>query len=61
MKIQTSNEKIILTDVEFVNKYPYKEYERNPSTVHRVYYVGATRAKKHLHIMQPQTERYYDL
>ena len=38
-----------------------KEYERDPSTEHRVFYVGVTRAKKNLHIMQPQTERYYQL
>ena len=39
MKIQTSNEKIILTDVEFVSKYPYKEYERNDEEV-RTYSVS---------------------
>jgi len=49
---------LLVPDISFA---AYKEYERNPSTEHRVYYVGATRAKKHLHIMQPQTERYYDL
>lgn len=28
---------------------------------HRVFYVGATRAKKELHILMPQTSIYYDL
>lgn len=27
----------------------------------RVFYVGVTRAKEHLHLIQPQTERYFDL
>ena len=39
MKIQTSNEKIILTDVEFVNKYSYTEYERNDEDI-RTYSVS---------------------
>ena len=39
-----------------------KEYKRNPSTEHRVFYVAVTRAKKHLHIMQPNPqERNYDI
>ena len=49
---------LLVPDISFA---AYKEYERNPSTEHRVYYVGATRSKKHLYFMQPQTERYYDL
>ena len=39
-----------------------KEYKRNPSTEHRVFYVAVTRAKKHLHIMQPNPqERNYEI
>jgi len=49
---------LLVPDISYA---AYKEYERFPSTEHRVFYVGATRAKQNLHIMQPQTERYYDL
>ena len=43
----------------------YKEYQREPSTEHRVFYVAVTRTKESLHIMEPiQTmgsEKFYDL
>jgi len=39
----------------------YKEYMGNPATEHRVYYVAVTRAKKALHIMLPETNRYYEI
>ncbi len=37
----------------------YSEFEKNPANEHRVFYVGATRAKENLYIMQPSTLRYY--
>ena len=49
---------LLIPDISYA---AYKEYERFPSTEHRVFYVGATRAKKNLHIMQPQTERFYNI
>ena len=34
---------------------------RNPDPEHRVWYVGATRAKQNLYILDPQTMRHYDI
>ena len=39
----------------------HKEYQTNPATEHRVYYVAVTRAKQALHIMLPQTSRCYEV
>lgn len=41
---------IIMTDL---TKRTYEAYVQNPDTERRVFYVGVTRAKKHLHIIQP--------
>ena len=38
-----------------------REYQTNPSTEHRVFYVAVTRAKKALHIMEPSTDKYYSI
>lgn len=39
----------------------YNEFLDNPDDEHRVWYVAVTRAKKRLFIIQPKTERFYDL
>jgi superfamily I DNA/RNA helicase len=39
----------------------FNEYEANPDDEHRVWYVGITRARQSLHIIQPQTDRAYDI
>ena len=41
----------------------YKEYRTNPSTEHRVFYVGVTRTKQNLHLMEPiiDSKRYYEI
>jgi len=39
----------------------YKTYLQNPSIEHRVFYVAVTRAKQSLHIMEPNSELYYEL
>ena len=39
----------------------YKEYTNNPDDEHRVWYVAVTRAKQNLYIMQPQTNRSYQI
>ena len=39
----------------------HREYQTNPATEHRVYYVAVTRAKRALHIMLPQTNKSYPL
>lgn len=49
---------LLLTDLP---KRPFDEYMKNPDDEHRVFYVGATRAKKALHILTPQTELSYAL
>ena len=42
---------LLLTDLSRANQ---DEMEQNPDDTNRVFYVGATRAKKSLHIVQPQ-------
>lgn len=37
----------------------YKEYQLRPDDETRVFYVGITRARKHLHIVLPQTDKYF--
>ena len=37
------------------------EYIHNPDDECRVFYTGVTRAKEHLHIITPQTDRYFNL
>jgi superfamily I DNA/RNA helicase len=39
----------------------WQSYETDPDSEHRVFYVGATRAKQGLHIIQPQTQRGYEI
>ena len=39
----------------------HREYQRNPATEHRVFYVAVTRAKKALHVMLPETNKCYEL
>jgi superfamily I DNA/RNA helicase len=38
-----------------------KSTKKNPSSEHRVFYVAVTRAKKSLHILEPTTQRYYEI
>ena len=47
----------ILSDI---TKNVKENMERNPDSEHRVFYVGATRAKKQLRLILPQTKIYYD-
>ncbi len=47
---------MLLTDLSRANQ---NEMEVSPDDTDRVFYVGATRAKKSLHIINPQTERGY--
>lgn len=43
---------VLITDV---GTKVYDKYMRNPDPEHRVFYVGATRARETLHIMEPTT------
>ncbi len=42
---------VLLTDL---SRNTQKNYERNPDDENRLFYVGATRTKEHLHIIRPQ-------
>jgi superfamily I DNA/RNA helicase len=39
----------------------FAEFQENPDDEHRVWYVALTRARKSLHILQPQTNWCYDI
>ena len=47
---------VLMTDMSFKT---YQSYLKNEDDEHRVFYVGATRARKNLHIIMPQTEKGY--
>lgn len=49
---------LIITDM---SKRTYDDYIEQQDNETRVFYVAITRAKKHLHILEPQTPRYFDL
>ena len=50
---------VLLTDLSFNTM---KSYEKNPDDENRLFYVGATRTKEHLHIIRPQQyNKGYDL
>ena len=44
---------VLLTDLSFNTM---RGYERNPDDENRLFYVGATRTKEHLHIIRPQQD-----
>lgn len=48
----------LLTDVSFKT---HEAMQKDMDDEHRVFYVGATRAKTNLHIIEPETTRYYEL
>lgn len=47
---------LLLTDIPHRT---WKEYEKRPDDDTRVFYVGLTRAKENLHIVQPMTNKYF--
>ena len=58
MKGGEADNVLVVPDLSYA---AHKEYQINPATEHRVYYVAVTRTKKALHIMLPQTSRSYPL
>ena len=44
---------VLLTDLSLNTM---KAYEKNPDDENRLFYVGATRTKEHLHIISPKQE-----
>ena len=44
---------VLLTDL---SENTMKGYEKNPDDENRLFYVGATRTKEHLHIISPKQE-----
>ena len=50
---------VLLTDLSFNTM---RSYEKNPDDENRLFYVGATRTKEHLHVIRPQQDnKGYDL
>ena len=47
---------ILLTDI---SSRVFKSYQQNPDDESRVFYVGLTRAKENLFLIEPQTQKYY--
>ena len=47
----------LMESKEPILKFNRDEMEKDSDDTNRVFYVGATRAKKELHIIQPQQER----
>ena len=47
---------VLLTDIPAKT---WKKYEKQPDDETRVFYVGLTRAKQNLHIVQPKTNKYF--
>ncbi len=48
---------MLLTDMSHKT---YDGYQKNPDDEARVFYVGATRAKQNLHVVLPQTQRFFE-
>jgi len=51
-----SNKVALLPDLSWA---AMRSYERNPNNVHRQFYVGITRAKETLYILQPEQDNFY--
>ena len=49
---------ILLTDI---SSRVYKSFQNNPDDESRVFYVGLTRAKESLYLIEPQTQKYFPL
>lgn len=47
---------VLLSDI---SRLTWKEMEENPTSEHRVFYVGCTRAREILYIVSPETKYYY--
>lgn len=44
-----------------VSKSVFRNIQENPDSEHRVFYVGATRARKRLYVLLPDQKYYYDI
>tara|TARA_R100001443_G_scaffold89198_4_gene95686 strand:- start:6061 stop:7557 length:1497 start_codon:yes stop_codon:yes gene_type:complete len=49
---------VLLTDI---TSRVYKNYQQNPDDENRVFYVGVTRTKENLYLIEPKTTRCYQL
>ena len=43
------------------DEFIYRSAYENPDSEHRLFFVGATRAKENLHVMQPNSDYYYTI
>ena len=46
---------------EAAASFLYEQYEKKPDETHRLFFVGTTRAKQRLFILQPETPYSYDI
>jgi superfamily I DNA/RNA helicase len=53
-----SNNVVLLTDI---TTRVYKNYQQNPDEENRVFYVGVTRTKENLYLIEPKTTRCYQI
>lgn len=49
---------LLMTDM---SERTMRNYDENPDSEHRVFYVGVTRARETLHLIEPQSTRFYQL
>lgn len=56
VKGDEADEVVLMSDLALLT---WKSYQDEPNNEHRVFYVGCTRAKDVLYIMEPQTSKYY--
>jgi len=49
---------VLLTDI---TTRVYKNYQQNPDDENRVFYVGITRTKENLYLIEPKSPRHYQI
>lgn len=58
VKGQEADHVVLLPDLSFLTQ---REYAKEPDNEHRVFYVGATRARESLYLHAPITDYHYDI
>ncbi len=57
-KGQEADGVVLMTDM---THRTFAAYQQSPDVEHRVFYVGVTRARRELHILNPQDEKHYTI